>query len=45
MPIALVILAHVLVWRYMAGEGRADEDARSPRVQRLAVSGLLPLRR
>ncbi|WP_371102005.1 hypothetical protein [Streptomyces sp. PU_AKi4] len=27
MLIALVVLAHALVWRYMAGEGRADEDA------------------
>jgi hypothetical protein len=27
MLIALVVLAHALVWRYMAGEGRADGDA------------------
>ncbi|MGW9497927.1 hypothetical protein ACWG5P_26730 [Streptomyces prasinus] len=27
MLIGLVILAHALVWRYMAGEGRADEEA------------------
>ncbi len=27
MLIVLIILAHALVWRYMAGEGRADEDA------------------
>ncbi|MFI5566964.1 hypothetical protein ACIA6T_06230 [Streptomyces sp. NPDC051740] len=27
MPVVLIILAHALVRRHMAGEGRADEDA------------------